>query len=89
MNRDESYLLDIYRYAQEAEELVEGFDVEEFELNRQAQYAILYTITVIGEAVKRLSPEFRANHSAIAWKQIAGMRDKLIHDYREVDIPLV
>lgn len=89
MTRDESYLIDIYRYAQEAVEIVEDMNADDFEINRQAQYAVLYTITVIGEAVKRLSPEFRASHSTIAWKQIAGMRDKLIHDYRETDVPLV
>jgi uncharacterized protein with HEPN domain len=45
-------------------------------------------ITVIGEIVKRLSPEFRQSHPEIQWKQIAGMRDKLVHDYNKVDLDL-
>jgi uncharacterized protein with HEPN domain len=41
---------------------------------------------VIGEAVKRLSLEFRARHSGIPWSDIAGMRDHLIHGYDIVDL---
>jgi len=41
---------------------------------------------VMGEAVKRLSPDFRARHSEIPWPLIAGMRDKLIHGYDIVDM---
>jgi uncharacterized protein with HEPN domain len=41
---------------------------------------------VIGEAVKRLSEEFRARHPEIPWARIAGMRDKLIHQYDAVDL---
>jgi len=44
---------------------------------------------VVGEAVKRLSPEFRAKHSGIPWSLIAGMRDKLIHHYDSVDFEQV
>ncbi|WP_322743710.1 HepT-like ribonuclease domain-containing protein [Vasconcelosia minhoensis] len=44
---------------------------------------------MVGEAVKRLSPELRQQHSEIPWSAIAGMRDKLIHDYDEVDVQRV
>jgi len=43
----------------------------------------------IGEVVKRLSPEFRNDHPQIQWRKIAGMRDRLVHDYDEVSIDLV
>jgi uncharacterized protein with HEPN domain len=43
----------------------------------------------MGEATKRLSIDFRKKHSDIPWKDIAGMRDKLIHDYFGVDIDTV
>lgn len=89
MNRDESYLLDIDRFAREAQELVEGMDAETFSMDRKTQLAVLYEITILGEAVKRLTPEFRRQHPAVAWRQIAGMRDKLVHDYSEVNIPRV
>ena len=41
---------------------------------------------MIGEAVKRLSEDFRAGHPEIPWLRIAGMRDKLIHAYDAVDL---
>jgi uncharacterized protein with HEPN domain len=44
---------------------------------------------VIGEAVKKLSPELKERHLQIPWKDVAGMRDKLIHDYFGVDLDAV
>ncbi|MGE0825701.1 MAG: DUF86 domain-containing protein [Candidatus Binatia bacterium] len=41
---------------------------------------------VLGEAGKRISQEFRAQHTAIPWRKIVGMRDKLIHKYDDVDL---
>lgn len=61
-------------------------DQEEFLKNRLIQDAVIRNFEVIGEATKNLSAEFRMNHSQIQWKQIAGMRDKLIHDYIGVDL---
>lgn len=62
---------------------------EAFAADRNAQMAMLYSITLLGEIVKRLSSEFRSQHPAIKWRQIAGMRDKLIHDYQAVEIPRI
>jgi uncharacterized protein with HEPN domain len=59
-----------------------------FVADKRTHLAILYEITVIGEIVKRLSPEFRQSHPEIPWRQIAGMRDKLVHDYSKVDLDL-
>ncbi|WP_199318036.1 HepT-like ribonuclease domain-containing protein [Planktothricoides raciborskii] len=46
----------------------------------------MYNITIIGEAVKGLSPDFRDRNPQIPWRQIAGMRDKLVHDYRQINV---
>ncbi len=48
--------------------------------------ACCYQIAVMGEAVKRLSPTTRSKHPEVQWKDIAGMRDRLIHGYDSVDI---
>src|ERR1700674_5010175 len=48
--------------------------------------ACCYQIAVIGAAAKRLSPSIRINHPEVQWKDIAGMRDRLIHGYEPVDI---
>ena len=66
-------------------DFIQGFEKERFIQDWKTRSAVLYQITVIGEAVKRLSKEFRADHSEIPWALIAGMRDNLIHGYDLVD----
>jgi uncharacterized protein with HEPN domain len=89
MNRDLSYLLDIYQYGQDAIEFVKGMDEHSFAADLKAQRAVIYSITIMGEATKKLSSEFRAENPQVPWKQIAGMRDKCVHDYRQVNIQRV
>ncbi len=50
------------------------------------QDGVIRQLTIIGEAVKQLSPEFRQQYPDIPWRDIAGMRDRLVHDYLGVDI---
>jgi uncharacterized protein with HEPN domain len=88
MNRDQTYLVDIATTCQTVVELTESMNQSTFIEDKRTHLAVLYQITVIGEIVKRLSLEFRESHSEIPWKQIAGMRDKLIHDYNNVDLDL-
>lgn len=52
----------------------------------KTQSAVLHQLLIIGEAVKRISPEFRSAHPEVPWKLIAGTRDKLIHFYEGVDL---
>jgi uncharacterized protein with HEPN domain len=59
-----------------------------FHKNRPLQDAIIRRLEIIGEAVKNLPPSFRDKHSSIPWKQMAGMRDILIHEYFDVDLSL-
>jgi uncharacterized protein with HEPN domain len=89
MQRDEATLLDIVRFAREILDLTRGMDEVAFAEARPTQLAVLYEIAVLGEAVKRLSPEFRESHAEIPWKEIAGMRDKVIHQYDRVKISVV
>ncbi len=53
------------------------------------QDAVVRNLEVVGEATKRLSKVFRIKHNTIPWQDMAGMRDKLIHDYIDVDLSLV
>ena len=68
---------------------LKGKNYEEFEDNRMLQDAVIREIEVMGEATKNLSLEFRNKYSEIPWRQIAGMRDKLIHGYFGVDLGAV
>ncbi len=60
-----------------------------FMADRKTQDAVIRNLEIIGEAVKRLSPSLTNAHPGVPWRQIAGMRDKLVHDYFGVDLDLV
>jgi len=63
-----------------------GIDENEFLKNQLIQDAVIRNFEIIGEATKHLSSEFKEKYTEIEWKKIAGMRDKLIHDYIGVDL---
>jgi len=85
-NRDTSALLDIYNAANKVVAFSEGFDRKSFFADDRTQSAVLHQLMIIGEALKRLSPDFRAKHPDIRWTPMAGMRDVLIHAYDTVDL---
>lgn len=62
---------------------------ESFFKNKEKQSAVIRQIEVIGEAVKNLPLEFKDKHPDVPWKDIVGMRDKLIHHYFGVDVEKV
>lgn len=62
-----------------------GNNYKEFEENSIYQNAILTPVTQIGELVKKLPSEFRENYNEIPWRNIAGMRDIVVHSYETID----
>jgi uncharacterized protein with HEPN domain len=86
MRRDEATLLDIVKAARLAIQFIDGMDQSAFPKDVKTQSAVLHQLLVLGEAVKRLSSEFRAKNPQVPWSLIAGMRDRLIHEYNEVDL---
>jgi uncharacterized protein with HEPN domain len=53
------------------------------------QHAFVRSIEIIGEAVKNISLEIKALYPEINWRKIAGTRDKMIHNYFEIDLEIV
>ena len=84
--RDPATLLDIAEAIRRVRLFKGDMDQAAFLADLKTQAAILHQILLLGEAVKRLSPEFRARHPHIPWQKIAGMRDNLIHEYDSVDL---
>ncbi len=71
------------------EEYSNGFDYDSFLENRLVQDAIIRQFMIIGEASKNLTKDFKEKYPDIPWKQITGMRDKVVHGYFEVDLDAI
>ena len=88
--RESTYLLDIYLEARLIVEFMQEIESPIALQNDQlVNRAVVRSFEVIGEAVKRLSPEFQATHPTIDWRGYARMRDRLIHQYNRVDWRIV
>lgn len=70
------------------EQYAKDLTPDKFKENMAMQDAIIRRLEIIGEAVKNIPLAFRTKHSDIPWKQMAGMRDILIHEYFEINLSL-
>ena len=88
MNKDRLYLESIRDCLERIAEYTAGGE-QEFLTSRLIQDGGVRNLEVIGEATKNLSTELREANPSIPWRQIAGMRDVLIHDYLKVNLSRV
>jgi uncharacterized protein with HEPN domain len=89
MSRDEGYLIDILAEARLALEFASGLNRDTFKADLMRQHAIIRCLEIIGEATRRISLEFREAHPEIAWHGMLGMRNRLIHEYDEINLNIV
>ncbi len=75
--------------ANEAIEYARPLAREDLAKDRKTARAIVGSLLVVGEAASRVSDSFRAAHPAIAWTDIVGMRNRLIHAYHDINLDIV
>lgn len=86
MSRDISlYIKDILQNMCDAEEFAQELSYDQFASDKKTLNAVVRSIEVIGEAAKKVPDEIRVKYPSVPWREMAGMRDKLIHFYFGVD----
>jgi len=78
---DEEWIEDIISAVADIRADTAGMDLTAFAAKPAIVRSVLYSIAVIGEAAKSISPAFKAAHPDIPWRAIAGIRDRIVHEY--------
>ena len=83
------FIQDIHDYIERINEYVEGYDLKSFLEDSKTCDSVLRCIEVIGEAAKNIPDDLRAKYQSVPWREMAGMRDKVIHGYFVIDFEMV
>lgn len=83
------YLQDILDAMLAIEQFVEGIGFEEFKEDDKTSSAVVRKLEIIGEAAKQITDDIKSKYPQLPWKEMAGMRDRLIHFYFGIKYELV
>ncbi len=89
MQHDQAYLLDVLKASRKIIRITTGMTREQFGKDDVVQDSVIRQIEIIGEAATKVSKEFKESNPEIAWREMIGMRNRLIHDYSEIDLAQV
>jgi len=83
------YLFDAFEASRKAIGFCGGMSFEEFAKDERTSFAVIRALEIIGEATKMVPSDFKDAHPDLPWREMAAMRDKLIHQYFGVDLEIV
>lgn len=83
------YFKDILDALEKIDNFTAGLDFESFAQDDKTTFAVIRALEIIGEAARKIPKSIRSRHPDVPWQDMAGMRDKLIHDYFGVDLRVV
>jgi uncharacterized protein with HEPN domain len=83
------YLQDMLDNAKRALQFIAGMEYKAFEKDEKTVYAVIRAVEIIGEAAKNVPPEVQKKYPNVPWRDISGMRDKLVHRYFGVNMEVV
>jgi uncharacterized protein with HEPN domain len=86
---DHLYLVHMLETARKAVSKSSGIDFKQFVADENLHLACVHLVQVIGEAASRVSAEIRTRHPEVSWRQVIGMRLRVVQDYLEVDLEIV
>ena len=83
------FLEDIRDCLAKAKAFVEGMTFDDFSSDEKTRFAVFRALEIVGEATKRLPSELKGRYPDLPWRDMAGMRDKLVHDYSGINLEIV
>ncbi len=83
------YFTDILEAIEEIEEFTRNLTFDEFAKNKMAIRAVTMDFLIIGEAAKQIPDETKKKYTQVQWRQMAGIRDKIIHGYAYIKISVL
>ena len=83
------YVRDMLESIAKVSHFIEGFNFERFSADDKTVFAVIRGIELVGEAARNIPATVRSRNANIPWREICGMRDKLIHDYMGINLAVV
>lgn len=83
------YIIDIIDSMNKAIKFIEGMSYEQFIQDDKTIFAVVRALEIIGEAIKKIPEEIKAKYPEIPWKGMAGMRNKVIHEYFGINLKYI
>ncbi|MBU1182033.1 MAG: DUF86 domain-containing protein [Proteobacteria bacterium] len=83
------YLRDILDNAKKASDFIKGMTENDFLRDEKTIFAVIRALEIVGEATKKIPDEVRGKYPGIPWREMTGMRNKLIHDYFGVNLAVI